>query len=93
MAGLPGCRLRAWDHGVGVRAWWAAHMPALVPLVVSDRAALAASSRDTRRGLEPPDARVLWTHLLVFTTTRRIYIQLLNYPTRPRPGPRSRRIF
>ena len=35
MAGLPGCRLRAWDHGVGVRALEAAHMPVRVPLVVS----------------------------------------------------------
>ena len=59
MAGLPGCRLRAWDHGVGVRALAAAHMPVRVPLVVSDRAAPPASSRDTHRGLEPPDARLL----------------------------------
>ena len=59
MAGLPGCRLRAWDHGVGVRALEAAHMPVRVPLVVSDRAAPPASSRDTHRGLEPPDARLL----------------------------------
>ena len=61
MAGLPGCRLRAWDHGpgVGVRAREAAHMPVRVPLVSSARAAPPASSRDTHRGLEPPDARLL----------------------------------
>ena len=35
MAGLPGCRLRAWDRGVGVRALEAAHMPVRVPLVSS----------------------------------------------------------